>query len=193
MASRYFEQRLFGGHIECEVPKEFENVSEYRPVPDHQEVFATDTNDQSIIFEIFDKADISDRESARYHFDELAVMNKASSKEIITDEPIPDESVPDLPSTAVCHMVAGTQMVSKYNESVDKAANCVLIYVAVIRLHEFHTDIVISMNHPMIISPESSSSKAMEADTNTKVSLASFKHILETFKIADFRLFGNPY
>ncbi|KAJ1926765.1 hypothetical protein IWQ60_003534 [Tieghemiomyces parasiticus] len=193
MASQYYERKLFGGHIECEIPKDFEDVNTYRQIPDHQEVFASDSNDQSIVIEIFEKAPVSDEEAAKFHFQELAESNEAATSEIISNEPIPDENVPELPTTAVCSMVTGKQIVSKFKESTAEAANYVLMYVAVIRLHEFHTDIVISMNHPVVISAQSTSSQSMTAETDPKVSLTTFKHLLETFKIEDFKLFGEPY
>ncbi|KAJ1974299.1 hypothetical protein H4R35_003679 [Dimargaris xerosporica] len=192
MASRYYEMKLYGGMMECEIPKDFENASTYRTIPDHQEVFVADTNDQSIIIEILEQADTEDDNCAKYHFDELAVDNEASSSEIITNDPIPDDNVPDLPSTAICHMVTGRQMVTKYKEKGPKAENYLLLYVAVARLKQFHVDIVISYNHPMYIAPGSSSSKTMTADPDAKASLAVFKHLLETLRITDYKLFGTP-
>lgn len=45
-------QQLFGGAVTCDLPARFEDISEIRPVPDHQEVHADAAVDQSIIIEI---------------------------------------------------------------------------------------------------------------------------------------------
>ncbi|KAJ1967543.1 hypothetical protein IWQ62_001792 [Dispira parvispora] len=189
--SQYYEMKLYGGKIECEIPKSFENASTYRNIPDHQEVFVEDDTDQSIIVEILEKVNVPDSESAKFHFEQLAEDNEASSFAILSDDPIPDENVPELPSTTVCHMVTGKQMISKFREKGADKENYVLVYVAVLRLHEFHVDIVVSMNHPVIIAPNSSSSRNMTAETDPKTSLATFKHLLHTFRITDLGLFGN--
>jgi hypothetical protein len=43
---------LYGGSIRCDIPVNYVDISEFRDVPDHQEVFAHPTLDQSIIVEI---------------------------------------------------------------------------------------------------------------------------------------------
>jgi hypothetical protein len=45
-------QPLFGGMAIIELPDRFGDVSDFRPVPDHQEVLADASTDQSIIIEI---------------------------------------------------------------------------------------------------------------------------------------------
>lgn len=44
--------KLYGGAIECNIPAGFDDVSKFRVVPDHQEVYANAETDQSIIVEI---------------------------------------------------------------------------------------------------------------------------------------------
>ena len=43
---------LYGGMVELLVPQSMTDVSDYRPVPDHQEVFSDGLTDQSLIVEI---------------------------------------------------------------------------------------------------------------------------------------------
>jgi hypothetical protein len=47
-----FEQPLFGGMASIACPRRFEDVSNVRPVPDHQEVYTDAAADQSFIVEI---------------------------------------------------------------------------------------------------------------------------------------------
>jgi hypothetical protein len=43
---------LFGGMAAIHVPQRMQDISTFRPVPDHQEVYADGSSDQSVIVEI---------------------------------------------------------------------------------------------------------------------------------------------
>lgn len=45
-------RQLFGGMVSIQCPSRFVDVSDFRPVPDHQEVLADASADQSVIVEI---------------------------------------------------------------------------------------------------------------------------------------------
>jgi hypothetical protein len=51
-AEELHRQPLFGGMAKIERPSRFADVSDFRPVPDHQEVFSDASTDQSFIVEI---------------------------------------------------------------------------------------------------------------------------------------------
>jgi len=46
------ERDLFGGAITMACPTRLTDVSDFRPVPDSQEIFADGSSDQSLVFEI---------------------------------------------------------------------------------------------------------------------------------------------
>lgn len=46
------QRDLFGGAMTMKIPSRLTDVSDFRPVPDNQEVFADGDTDQSIIIEI---------------------------------------------------------------------------------------------------------------------------------------------
>ena len=52
MAMESTTRPLYGGMVELLVPQSMTDVSDYRPVPDHQEVFSDGLTDQSLIVEI---------------------------------------------------------------------------------------------------------------------------------------------
>ena len=52
MAMESITRPLYGGMVELLVPQSMTDVSDYRPVPDHQEVFSDGLTDQSLIVEI---------------------------------------------------------------------------------------------------------------------------------------------
>lgn len=48
------ERGLFGGGITVKVPKDFKDVSQFRQVPDNQEVFVSSTSDETLIVELLE-------------------------------------------------------------------------------------------------------------------------------------------
>ncbi len=50
--------QLFGGAMEMAFPQRLIDVSDFRPVPDHQEVFADGGEDQSLIVEILVSSEV---------------------------------------------------------------------------------------------------------------------------------------
>ena len=48
------ERGLFGGAIIVKVPKDFKDVSQFRQVPDNQEVFVSSTSDETLIIELLE-------------------------------------------------------------------------------------------------------------------------------------------
>ncbi|KAL0047957.1 hypothetical protein WJX82_004231 [Trebouxia sp. C0006] len=57
---------LFGGAIEMSLPQRFVDVSDYRPVPDHQEVWTDATLDQSVILEIVEHQPVPDQDCCKF-------------------------------------------------------------------------------------------------------------------------------
>lgn len=47
-------RELFGGALSIKVPKDFKDVSVFRQVPDHQEVFVSNDSDDSLIVELLE-------------------------------------------------------------------------------------------------------------------------------------------
>ena len=79
---------LFGGSIKTVIPSNFLDAryhpfphdtnlnSNFRSVPDNQEVFVSNVDETSIIFDILERVDAPDSEAAEFHFDALAVDNE---------------------------------------------------------------------------------------------------------------------
>ncbi|KAI3788742.1 hypothetical protein L2E82_01515 [Cichorium intybus] len=64
---------LFGGAISTTFPLRFEDVSNIREVPHHQEVFVDPACDESLIFELLElKHDVADNGSATWFLQDLA-------------------------------------------------------------------------------------------------------------------------
>lgn len=56
-ADQTISQPLFGGMASMTIPTRMQDVSDFRPVPDHQEVYADGAIDQSVIIEILVRYD----------------------------------------------------------------------------------------------------------------------------------------
>ncbi|XP_047961623.1 ran guanine nucleotide release factor-like [Salvia hispanica] len=67
------QRPLFGGAVSSTFPLRFQDVSNMRQVPDHQEVFVDPSRDESLIFELLDlKTDVADHGSATWFLQDLA-------------------------------------------------------------------------------------------------------------------------
>ncbi|VDN11243.1 unnamed protein product [Dibothriocephalus latus] len=55
---------LFGGAFQILLPNSFKDVSTFRQVPDNQEVFVNDENDESLSIDILDAVDSTSPEEA---------------------------------------------------------------------------------------------------------------------------------
>jgi hypothetical protein len=123
--------RLFGGALLVDLDKfSLQDASELRQVPDNQEVFVGRDSDMSIVIELLEYDSSMTVES---HFSELANDNQADESVILERE-----------GTAVLH---GVQTVSKFNKAQKDKVH---IYLGLLRLEEYKTDILMSINCPTI-------------------------------------------
>lgn len=182
-------QPLFGGALSAVLPHSIVDTSELREIPDNQEVFAHAHTDQSLIVELVEyQTQVSDQDAVRYHFEDIAGSNKASGPGSVqvTDVVPLTQSELGLSDCSSAWMLSGTQCVSKFNE---EAKNTVALHLALLRLPQFSTDVLISFNDPQSISPESSS--AASAGTHTQPwTLQDFQHMVQTLTLHDPGLFG---
>jgi len=183
---------LFGGAMEMELPMRFHDISKFRPVPDHQEVFADANQDQSLVIEILEIAKVENNRCAHYFFEDLAVQNDAESSTMETVYTLNAAEVPNLPSHSVCACALGYQTIAKGRQPQD-TSNYVQIILGVVRLPQVQSDIVISLNTPAYIHEKSASAEHAGAGAKTAYLRAPdlFKQMLQSFKILDMGLFGS--
>lgn len=64
---------LFGGAISMLIPTTFDDVSNFREVPDHQEVYLSGETNASMVIELMNYDDsVSDEKAASHYFHDLA-------------------------------------------------------------------------------------------------------------------------
>ncbi|EIE24757.1 Mog1p/PsbP-like protein [Coccomyxa subellipsoidea C-169] len=180
--------QLFGGAAEIAVPSRFEDVSNIRPVPDNQEVYSDASVDQSIVVEVV-QVDVPDSDSCQHCFNDLANVSGASMQQIESETVLNPQDIPGVPGEAYKVVIVGQQMVSKGRQGTD-AANRVIM--AIIRLKQVSSDVLIILNTPISVSASSAAAKDIGPGERSEHLMAPslLRRVLATFKIKDYSLFG---
>ncbi|KAJ7953794.1 ran guanine nucleotide release factor-like [Quillaja saponaria] len=192
------EHPLYGGKLSSTFPRRFEDVSNIRQVPDHQEVYVDPSRDESLIFELLElKHDVADNGSAAWFLQDLAIEQDAEGSMMIEQSGVVEapgliyRNVPAVVTTAV-----GQMAVSKGRQGRE-AQNIVRVYLANLRLKEVGTDVLISAYEPIHINPLSESATTVGAGLAVPASQAGcmpmaevFKLAVSSFKVHDWGLFG---
>ncbi|XP_077326797.1 ran guanine nucleotide release factor [Lithobates pipiens] len=189
MEGSAIESPLFGGAFSALLPPSIQDVSDLREIPDNQEVFANQHTDQSIIVELLEyQGGMTDPEAARYHFEDVATSNDAQEKaEIISVEPLPLAQL-SLSSCSSAWALTGHQLVSKFNE---QAQNTVTIHMALFRMPQYSTDLLVTFNDPVAIDPASSSaSSGISNGSSALWTQEDFNRLLCSFRLHDPGIFG---
>lgn len=164
-----------------------------REVPDHQEVYTDDQTDESVIVEILSLAPgNSMEEAAAAHWQSLLRLNHAQAAKVeevvVTNlsDTLPLLAVPaTLPSAPEALLLWGHMMAPKFNET---ALNSIDVYICLLRIQQFATDVLIILNSPTAVNPQSSSAASFLAP-NPEGALALFKEVVSSFQIQDWGLF----
>jgi len=203
MTSDFFTERpLFGGAISSTFPSRFQDVSNVRQVPDHQEAYVDPARDESLIFELLDfKHDVGDNGSAAWFLQDLANEQEAEGGVVIEQSGVSGvieapglcyRNIPAVVTTAV-----GQMAISKGRQG-RQAQNIVRVYLANLRLKEVDTDVLITAYEPIHINPLSESASTVGAglavpatQTGCTPMAEVFKLALSSFKVNDWSLFGS--
>ncbi|OAY70768.1 ran guanine nucleotide release factor-like [Ananas comosus] len=192
------ERPLFGGAISSYFPVRFQDISNIREVPDHQEVFADPSRDESLIFELLDlKHEVGDDRSAVWFLRDIAREQDAEETMVLEHSgtlELPGLScggAPTIVTTAV-----GQLAISKGRQGRE-AHNVVQVYLANLRLKEVSTDVLITAYEPIFINPLSESARTVGAGPTVPAEQSGFlpmaevfKRAVTSFKVHDWNLFG---
>ncbi|XP_056426050.1 ran guanine nucleotide release factor [Hyla sarda] len=181
------QRPLFGGAFSAVLPPNIQDVSDLREIPDNQEVFVHHDTDQSIIVELLEyQKGMSDPDAARYHFEDIAASNDAQGRaEVVSVEPLPLAQL-SLTSCSSAWTLTGHQLVSKFNE---QAQNTVTIHMALFRMQQYATDLLVTFNDPVAIDPASSSSSG-SGNASPPWTIDDFHRLLCGFQLHDPGVFG---
>jgi len=192
---------LFGGAISTAFPARFQDVSNIREVPDHQEVFVDPARDESLIFELLDlKGEVDDAGSALWFLRDIANEQDAGDNLVVEHSgtlELAGLCLGEAPAAA--RTSVGQLAVSKGRQGRE-AQNIVRLYLANIRLKDAATDVLITAYEPLLINPLSESAAAVTAGPAIPAEQAGCLPMSEIFKVAvmnfnvhDWNLFnGGP-
>lgn len=190
---------LFGGAIASAVPSEYTDVSTLRQVPDNQEAFAHAETDRSLVFELLQaEQDVmaSEAAPAKYHWHILARDSAAVESDLSYAQDLPLSSCPSVvreEPNAHISIAYGMQRIAKYKDTDDKA-NVVRVCLACIRLPRVSTDVLIVFNDPVVLHPDSASTKLGSAtgegsQRTSNSSVPEVENALSSFTVKDWSLF----
>lgn len=191
----WIRRDLFGGAMSMSLPKRFLDISDFRPVPDTQEVFTDADKDETVVVEILGfHEDQSDAEAASFFFTDLAEQSDATSFRVEKHLILDDDSVPLISPKHVKVAAIGSQDVPKFRDGKN-AANRLRVYLAVMRLKQVEADVLVYVVSPVSISSLSSSSKVVGDDVlangcDQALAENNWRSALKSFEIRDWSLFA---
>lgn len=185
---------LYGGALSVSLPTRFEDVSHFRPVPDHQEVFTDTTTDQSFIVEVNQPLPCPDTEAGVQHMQELAEVSGASSSAVQSSTALPASAFPLLsPPPAAASLTVSDMLISKYRDEHSRA-NAVRVWLLVVRLAREQTDLLLILNSPKAWSEQTSiGGTAVQARrvVSDEECEGVVREACSTLRVNDYGLFGG--
>lgn len=181
--------KLYGGSFGFMLPERFIDVSQFRIVPDHQEVFIDSECDQSVIVEVVDRQTCSNKAAPEFFFEDLAESAEATSftleqKGELGADRAPFRKQHDFP----CLFALGRQSISKFKDDVSRA-NEVAVCLIIVRLVNVDSDLLITINSPVAIAPGSKSEGCRIAPKQSFDSVIS--SVISSFQINNFAIFPS--
>lgn len=185
----------------CSIPDHFDDASQFRQVPDHQEVFTQVSTGVCVIVELVSRAhDVSNEECGVFFFTDLAQSNK--SEETLITLPQRELDPSELPflscgeratgqSTGCeyCCIIGGTQAVSKYSNEQGHE-NDVFVVLGILRLPSpVSTEILVSVTAPQRLAAGSSESLVVSSTLSADDAVKLIMSILATLRVRNWSLF----
>lgn len=222
---------LFGGAIKAALPPAFIDVSLVRDVPDNQEVYVDENTNVSAIVEILEATEEAEVQAAleaagvapgtgglaTYLFLDLAEANETEEapQVLFAEEHAGPEMFPKIPGRHARASAAGRQRAAKrFREGATAAAGPaedVAVYLAVLRLAELETDILVTVNVPLKPTQSGNRNESLPEDNaptyqsfighqpgenesgatggGSTTGLKALQAILQSFEILDWSLF----
>lgn len=167
--SPFKDIELFGGAIKTQLSNEFVDASDFRQIPDNQEVYVHGTIDDSIIFDLMEKIDnTNDFQALKEHLDDITQINTADPESQLVQlyvETYPlTKSIKSRASPAYITVAIEpakkwgrhTKLLDSANASSQTQENTELLdepllvlILVLVRLPDVGTDFVISYNVPI--------------------------------------------
>jgi hypothetical protein len=210
MSATLVKRELWGGAAEADVPAKLRDASDFRPIPDHQEVFseivvASDDGAAPVLllFEIVEReAAVTDSAAAAFFFRDLADAND----DALSGAGLAEGGVRGLEGgTALLHPSLATGSGSVGGDAVLVSARGrqriarppplgslergavvvdVSVFLAVLRLPHVASEVLISFTAPAAAQQEADEEGAAAAERR-------FADIVRSFRVLEWSLFGG--
>ncbi|KAI5566824.1 hypothetical protein BDE02_13G046300 [Populus trichocarpa] len=172
------DRPLYGGSISSIFPVRFQDVSNIRQVPDHQEAFVDPSRDESLIFELLDlKPDVNDNGSAVWFLQDLANEQDAQGFTLVEQSGVVEVPIGNV--SVVVTTAIGQMGISKARQGRE-AQNVVQVYLANLRLKNVGTDVLVVAYEPILISPLSESAATVGAGLPAPAAQSGFLPMAES-------------
>lgn len=197
--------KLYGGGLSADIPTGFIDASEFREVPDTQEVFVHQTVDDSIVIDLLECVEEDGDDAVNIHLKEIAELNNAEAHEysrLYTEQTTLNQIDQTPPPFAI--ITIAIEPARKWGRSAHLDGShepdsqvlespLLVTVLAVVRLQDVCTDLLASYNVPITLrqdydgvvsgNPESMPGRVQNA-------LESIRTIVKSMKIHDWQLFG---
>ena len=181
---------LFGGALSVCLPPRFVDVSQWREVPDHQEVLADADSDQSVVVECNQRLHCTDAVAAAEHIRELAAVSSSSDARILSQLPLSAASLPSLPRPAsFASLLTADMLISKYRDD-SSLANTVRVRMLLLRLRQEETDLLVVLNAPLRWAEAGSVQAASRSAVSEEETERVMQQVMATLSIHDYSLFA---
>jgi hypothetical protein len=182
----------------CQIADCFDDVSQFRQVPDNQEVHTDVSTGMCIIIELMARqASVPHDTCGEFFFMDLAQSNGSANNAVTTpqrsltpgDVPLmASECGAGSPCDYAC-IVAGTQSVSKFTNEIGRE-NIVFIAMGILRLPSpVSTDILVSVTAPQQIAEGSSEARVASRIADQHEVFSALMTAVSTLTVRDWGLF----
>lgn len=187
------QRKLFGGAMEFTCGEEYIDASQFRQVPDNQEVLVRAEVGASVIVELLDRQTIPDDEAISFFFHDLARSNAAVNCSLCPElEQHHQPEVVDTPRGQLSLsriLGCGTQTISKFANE-EGSENSVFVAMGLLRIPPpFSTDVLLTVNAPQRLAVGSSEMRVVTNLLESDDALTLLRECLATLKVNDWGLF----
>lgn len=196
--------QLYGGAITANLPEGFVDASMFREIPDTQEVYVSQSVDDSVVIDLMESVEETGDAAVDVHLKEIAEMNGAADANEYSrlhSEQITLSQLPQTPSAApvTCLITIAIEPARKWGRSAqlegDQSLESPLLamVLSVTRLENVSTDLVVTYNVP--ITSRDDYSKLLTGvpeslPERVQAGLTSVKAIMLSLQVKDWSLFG---
>lgn len=161
---RFQDIGLYGGAISVQIPTDFIDASQFREIPDTQEVFVNTRQDDSIVFDLMERVEATnDQQALKDHLSEISEINNNGSQftqlynetRSLVKPMIKKDSSPAYITVAIepaKKWGKTTELEQKENVSDEEKVldePLLVLILVLIRLQSVETDLLVTYNTPI--------------------------------------------